>query len=171
MRPGAKTLLTLSSLAVLLVVATAWGLSAVTAPFPGKVDLPTCVDTALKKGDRVFPDQVVVSVFNAGTREGLAGLTMKELTEAGFVAGDSGNAPHKARVRRVEVWSSQRANPAAVLVASRFGPGTRVVKTRGQELGAGVVVVVGDRFKAVVKGRKTVVAHTATTICSPPATP
>jgi hypothetical protein len=171
MRPGTRTLLTLASLAVLLVVAAAWGLSAVTAPFPGKVDLPTCVDTALKKGDRVFPDQVVVSVFNAGTREGLAGLTMKQLTDAGFVAGDSGNAPHKARVRRVEVWSTGRNNPAAVLVASRFGPGTRVVKARGAALGAGVVVVVGDQFKAVVQGRKTVVARAATTICSPPATP
>jgi hypothetical protein len=171
MRPGTRTLLTLVTLGVLLVAAAAWGLSALTAPFPGKVDLPTCVATALKKGDRVFPDQVVVSVFNAGTREGLAGLTMKQLTEAGFVAGDSGNAPPKVRVPRVEVRSSQRANPAAVLVASRFGPATRVVKAKGHALGTGVVVVVGDRFKAVVPGRKTVVAHAATSICSPPATP
>jgi hypothetical protein len=93
---------------------------------------------------------------------------MKQLTEAGFVAGDSGNAPPRLRVPRVRIWSSEPDNPAALLVASRFGPGTRVVKARGKALGAGVVVVVGDRFNAVVKGQKKIVARASTSICSPP---
>lgn len=171
MRAGTRTLLTMATLVVLLVVAVAWALSALTAPFPGKVDLPACVDTRVQQGDKVFPDQVVVSVFNAGTRGGLAGLTMKQLTDAGFVAGDSGNAPPRVRVSRAEVWSENPGNPAAKLVASRFGHGVRVTKAKGDALGAGVVVIVGDRFHKVVKGKKKIVAGAATSICSPPTTP
>lgn len=166
MRAGTRTALTLATLGVVLVVAAAWGLSALTAPFPGKVELPTCVDTEVEKGERVFPEQVVVSVFNAGTREGLAGLTMKQLTDTGFVEGDRGNAPDKADVRRIEVWSSEPRNPAVQLVARQFGPPAAVV--RGKALGAGVVVVVGDRFRTLVKGPRKVVAVRDSTICGPP---
>jgi hypothetical protein len=168
MRPGVRTALTMATLLVLLLVAAAWAISALTAPFPGKVDLPTCVATDVKKGEKVFPDQVVVSVFNAGTREGLAGLTMKQLTDVGFVAGDSGNAPDKASVPRAQVWTSEPRSPAVRLVASQFGPGTRVVK--GKALGPGVVVVVGDRFRTLVKAPKKLVAPRASSICSPPTT-
>ena len=168
MRPGVRTALTMATLLVLLLVAAAWAISALTAPFPGKVDLPTCVATDVAKGEKVFPEQVVVSVFNAGTREGLAGLTMKQLTDMGFVEGDSGNAPDKANVPRAQVWTSEPRNPAVRLVASQFGPGTRVVK--GKALGPGVVVVVGDRFRTLVKAPKNVRAARDTSICSPPTT-
>jgi hypothetical protein len=167
MRPGVRTALTMATLGVLLLVAAAWGISALTAPFPGKVDLPTCVATDVRKGEKVFPEQVVVSVFNAGTREGLAGLTMKQLNDVGFVEGDSGNAPAKAQVPRVQVWSTEPRNPAVRLVAEQFGPSTRVVK--GKSLGPGVVVVVGDGFRTLVKAPKKIVAARASSICSPPA--
>ncbi len=166
MRAGTRTALTLATLAVILLVAAAWGISALTAPFPGKVDLPTCVATDVAKGTKVFPDQVVVSVFNAGNREGLAGLTMRQLTTANFVAGNSGNAPDRAKVPRAQIWSSEPGNPAVQLVARQFRPKARVVK--GKALGPGVVVVVGDGFRTLVKGPKRVVAKRASTICSPP---
>lgn len=166
MRPGVRTALTMATLGVLLLVAAAWGFSALTAPFPGKVDLPTCVATEVEKGEKIFPDQVVVSVFNAGTREGLAGLTMKQLNDIGFVEGESGNAPARAKVSRAEVWAAPR-NPAAALVARQFGRDTPVVK--GRPLGPGVVVVVGDRFRTLVKAPKKIVADRASSICSPPA--
>jgi hypothetical protein len=168
MRPGVRTALTMATLGVLLLVAAAWAISALTAPFPGKVEVPTCVATDVKKGEKVFPDQVVVSVYNAGTREGLAGLTMRQLTQLGFVEGESGNAPTRARVARAEVWASQPSNPAARLVASQFGPRTPVI--RGKALGPGVVVVVGDRFRTLVKAPERVVAERSSSICSPPAT-
>jgi LytR cell envelope-related transcriptional attenuator len=167
MRPGVRTALTMATLGVLLVVAAAWAISALTAPFPGKVDVPTCVATDVKKGEKVFPDQVVVSVYNAGTREGLAGLTMKQLSDVGFVEGESGNAPARAQVLRAQVWASDPRNPAVRLVASQFGPKTTV--TRGRALGPGVVVVVGDRFRTLVRAPRKVVAAGDSSICSPPA--
>ena len=52
------------------------------------------------------------------------------------------------------------------LIASRLGPETSVVE--GEQLGLGVVVVVGEDFQKLVKGSKQVKARQAGFICSPP---
>ena len=98
MADGARSAVTLAVLCTLLAIGAAWGWDAATDPFPGKVEALTCVDQAVQEGEKVYPDQVVVSVFNAGTREGLAGRTMGLLVDEGFREGDSGNAPAKAKV-------------------------------------------------------------------------
>jgi hypothetical protein len=163
---GARSAITLVVLLVLLLAGAAWGFSAAFAPFPGKVDSPLCVDRSVAKGTRVFPADVTVSVYNAGTREGLAGRVMQELTDAGFKQGVDANARPGTKVARAVIWASDRTNPAVALVASRLGGHPRVVKRA--TLGPGVNVVVGDRFTKVVKGPRAVVAARAATICSPP---
>jgi LytR cell envelope-related transcriptional attenuator len=166
MQPGVRSAVTLAVLAVVLLVAAAWGFQAATEPFPGKVDVPTCVNQDIRRGDKVYPDQVVVSVFNAGSREGLAGRTMGLLADKGFRRGDSGNAPKKTKVRVAEIWTDEPKGPAVRLVASRLGPAVHVV--RRDTNGAGVVIVVGDGFKALRPGRKFVVADHDSVICTPP---
>ena len=76
MSNGVKTLVTLLALTCVLLLAAIWGLSALTKPFPGKTDAPICVDQTISKGDKLFPSDVVVSVDNAGDRNGLAGRTL-----------------------------------------------------------------------------------------------
>jgi hypothetical protein len=166
MRQGARTAVTVTVLGVILVLGALWGWAALTEPFPGKADVPTCVDRHVAAGDKVYPDQVVVSVFNAGTREGLAGRTMQLLTDQGFAEGDSGNAPDGADVATAEVWTDDASNPAVRLVAARLGPDTLVVERKSA--GAGVVVVVGDGFDKLVKGRQFAKAREDSSICSPP---
>ena len=166
MRDGTRSAVTIAVLLAVLLAGAAWGWSAVTSPFPGKASAPTCVDTTVRAGDKIYPQQVVVSVYNAGTRAGLAGRTMQLLTEAGFGEGDSGNAPHNAHVDTAEIWTSSPHSPAVRLVASRLGRGTKVVRHHAP--GAGVVVVVGDGFTRLVKGRPWVAAKSDGTICSPP---
>ena len=161
-----RTMLTLGVLLLLLVVGAAWGWSAATKPFPGRVDPPICVDTTIEPGSRVFPDQVTVSVLNAGGREGLAGRTMRLFTDEGFGRGNLGNAPEDTDVADVQVWTDTPGSPAVRLVASRLGKKVPVV--RRDTTTAGVTVVVGDRFDDLVKGRKAVRAREETTICSPP---
>lgn len=167
MRDGARTAITVTVLTVLLVVGAVWGWAAVTQPFPGKVEVPTCVARDVSTGDKIYPDQVVVSVFNSGTREGLAGRTMQLLTDQGFVEGDSGNAPDGADAATAEIWTDDPSSPAVRLVASRLGAKTKVVKRA--TTGAGISVVVGDDFTKLVKGRPFVKAKAAGSICSPPA--
>jgi hypothetical protein len=157
---------TLVVLGTMLVIGAVWGWSMVTKPFPGKAQVPICVQRTIAAGERVFPEQVTVSVLNAGTREGLAGRTMQLLRDQGFAAGNLNNAPPGTKVAGAQIWTTDPGNPAVKLVASRLGHGAEVV--RRDAPAAGVVVVVGDDFTDLSKGRKSMVAAGGAEICSPP---
>ncbi|MBB6627686.1 LytR C-terminal domain-containing protein [Nocardioides sp. KIGAM211] len=165
MSQGLRTAITVSVLGLILVIGAAWGYSSLTEPFPGKVDAPLCTNVSVAQGDKVYADQVVVSVYNAGTREGLAGRTMQLFTDKGFTEGDSGNAPDKAEVATAEVWAKDPKNPAVQLVAAKLGPGTEI-RRRATE-GVGVTVIVGDDFTKLVKGKSFIRSAEDATICSP----
>ena len=165
MRAGARSAATLGVLCALLVVGGLWGWSAVTAPFPGKVAAPACENRPVAKGDKIFPAQVVVSVYNAGSRFGLAGRTMELFTGQGFPEGDIADAPNRSKVPFVQIWTPDPKNPAVQLVASRLAGPHSIVKREAP--GAGVNVVVGDRFDKLGKGLRFVKARSDSEICSP----
>jgi len=156
--------LTLLGLCALLLVAAVWGWQAATQPFPGSEEGPLCTETTVRTGDQVFRDQVAVSVYNGSARNGLASATMEQLEERGFVGADSDNAP--AKIDGVQIWSDEPRNPAVRLVARQF-KGAEVVS--GEKLGRGIVVVVGESFKALnKKDVESVKAVESSTFCSPP---
>ena len=161
-----KSLLTLGVLGVLLLVAGAWGISALTKPFPGDGDPPVCVDVAFAEGERIVRGDVTVSVLNAGTRNGLAGLTMDLFVDAGFAAGQEGNANERAKVDNVEIWTDDPRHPAVLLVAGQLGDAVEVV--RRDPSAAGVQVVVGDEFEDLVNGPRRIVARSDVDVCGPP---
>jgi hypothetical protein len=147
---------TITVLLLVLVLGAVIGWQALSAPLPGSDEpaastpSPDC-DPGLSKGDLVHASDVTVSVFNAGTRSGLAGQTQEQLTARGFIAGDVGNAPGTlAGVRFVRVLADTTTDPAAKLVARQFGRHTLIQK-EDDDLGPGVEVVVGDRFVGLVK--------------------
>lgn len=159
--------LTLGVLAALVVVGLLWGWSAATAPLPGSDDGAdgSCDPVTVEAGDRVRTEQVVVSVLNAGSREGLAGEVMDAFVERGFRTGASGNAPSGTEVARVQVWAADRRDPAVALVRSALRKPVPVVDT---DVNApGVVVVVGDRFGELVDGRNRVKARQDGEVCAP----
>ncbi len=162
-----KSLVTLIGLGVLLVVATVWGWVALTEPLP-TTDDSVCVNRTYEAGERIKRGDVTVSVLNAGTRNGLASLTMNLLEEQGFVPGQAGNAPD-AEVKKVEIWTTDRDNPAVKLVRSHLGRGAKVVEREPST--AGVQVVVGDGFSDLVDGKKAMKASDAVTVCGPPTVP
>ncbi|MDH2412645.1 LytR C-terminal domain-containing protein [Nocardioides sp. CER19] len=166
MTQAVKTVLTLAVLAALLAFAASWGWSALTAPLPSLTSGPACVETAVSAGETVTTQQVTVSVLNAGKRAGLASRTMTALTDQGFNKGDSGNAPAKTAVTYAQIWTDDPTSPAVALVASRFGGRAKIVQHDVAEVG--VVVVVGDKFRTLTKGKPSVKATKGTTICSPP---
>lgn len=165
MEAHVKSLATLVALGVLLVVAAVWGWNAATQPFPGRADPPVCVAHSFAKGEKVRPGDVTVSVLNAGTRNGLAGLTMGLFTDAGFADGKEANAPRKAQVAGAQIWTKDPRNPAVRLVASYLA-NEKIVR-RGAP-GAGVTVVVGDEFQELAKGKQRVVAARDAEVCGPP---
>jgi hypothetical protein len=166
MMSGARTAVTLAVLCVLLVAGAVYGWSRLTAPLPGRTDLPPCVDTTYSAGDTLYPSQVVISVLNAGRREGLAGRTMSQLVDHGFVEGSSGNAPQGTAVKKVQIWTADPANPAVALLAAHLGKPQIVQQATTLP---GVVVVVGDEFQEPVAGPGSVTVEKDAVVCSPPA--
>ncbi|WP_191907802.1 LytR C-terminal domain-containing protein [Nocardioides cynanchi] len=163
-----KTLLTLAVLAVLVLVGVTWGWASLTSPFPHRAAAQgPCVTTTLQPGDRVSAPKLIVSVFNASNRVGLAESTMSQFEAQGFGAGDVGNAPQGTSVQFAQVWSTDPRDPAVRLVLSRLGRLAHVIKRTHS--GPGVIVVVGTRFQKLVPGLSSVKVTTPTTICSPPA--
>ncbi|HET6693725.1 MAG TPA: LytR C-terminal domain-containing protein [Pedococcus sp.] len=152
-RRSLSAITTLVLLGVLVVFALV-GWRTVTAPGPWSgASGPTADDcvSGLAKGDLVRTTDITVSVYNAGTRSGLAGRTQEQLAARGFLTGDLGNAPDDlGDVRRVTVLAASPSDPAAMLVARQFGKGTRVQKY-ADDLGSGVEVVVGDRYDGLSK--------------------
>ena len=144
------TAITLLVLLGILVAGAYVGARALLTPATdGDGDGPEC-DRGLRRGDVVRARDVVVSVYNAGTRSGLAGDTQNRLVERGFRPGEVDNAPEGTRVRSVRVLAPRRKDPAARLVALQFGRRTPVQVTR-DDLGSGVEVLVGDGFRRLAK--------------------
>jgi hypothetical protein len=162
-----RTFITLAALALLMVLGVTWGWAQVLKPFPGKVDVPICVDTAYHAGDELAVQDVTVSVFNASKREGLAARTMQELEDAGFDAGQTANAPKgTALTAPAEIWVQDAANPAAKLLRKRVGK-VPVVE-HPENPAAGITLVVGDQFGDLGKGPDSVMLTDDAVVCSPP---
>lgn len=161
MSPALKSALTLTFLGLLLVIAAVWGWAALTEPLPQDEPVAICEDTDVSAGTEVRRDEVVVSVFNGSGRSGLAGATSAQLTERGFVAGDVGDSPQPAAT--TQIWADDPTNPAVTLVKRQFKQAKVVT---GDAIGVGVVVVVGEKFKALrPKQVESVLAESDATFC------
>jgi hypothetical protein len=161
-----KSLVTLLALGVMLLAAALWGWAAISEPLPERAGPAVCVDRPFASGDPVRRADVTVSVLNAGTRTGLAGLTLDLFVDAGFAQGTADDAPEGSRVRAVEIWTEDPTSPAVRLVEAHLGDAVKVV--RQEPTVSGVQVVVGDRFQNLVKGPRKVVAESDVEVCGPP---
>jgi hypothetical protein len=143
------TAVTLVALLLVLVGMAAWGYEHLTAPLPGGSSAKEkCTGAEKQVQGFLRRNQVQVSVFNAGNREGFAGSTLEKIVNAGFRAGNAGNAPKSAEVRRAVVWTTERDDPSAKLVARALGPRTKIEITE-TDLGPGIDVIVGNKFKGL----------------------
>lgn len=157
---------------VCVLVAGAWiGWKTLSAPLPGgddgeqqTVSGPKC-DGGVRRGDVVRPADVTVSVYNAGSRSGLAGQTQSELGARGFIPGEVGNAPEDMLdVQYVRVLAKSKDDPAARLVALQFGANT-LIEAVEDDLGPGIEVIVGDGFLGLVEAPKKIKAEAAGSGC------
>ncbi len=164
---AARSALTLAVLSLLLVAGVVWGWSAATQPLPESTTSPGgCTPTTLEAGDKLYPDQVQVSVLNAGDRGSFASRVLAQLAARGYAEGPPATRPATPTCERVQVWAPDRSAPEVQLVLSTLGKKVPVVDR--EVTAPGVVVVVGDRFDKVRKGRKKVSVAKSVEICVPP---
>jgi len=164
MATGLRSAITLIGLSLMVVAGAAWGWTQLSRPFPGKAEPPTCVESTYTEGDKIYPQDVTVSVLNASRREGLAGRTMQELVDQGFGEGDTENAPQGTDVPFAEIWAPDPENPAVKLLRTRFG---QIEVVANDHDAAGLVVVVGDEFQTLREGRASVNVHGDVVVCGP----
>jgi hypothetical protein len=149
-RPALTSTVTLTCLMGVLVLMAVWGVKAATAPVPGDstpaADGPSCSSTDQTVVTYVRRGDVTVSVYNSGETSGRAQSTMDLLEKAGFKVGEVKNAPDGLKAERAAVYSTKADDPAAELVARALGKATQVVHS-DDDLGPGVDVVIGDKFK------------------------
>ncbi|MBK7721029.1 MAG: LytR C-terminal domain-containing protein [Austwickia sp.] len=153
-RARRRAAITLSVLSALLVVAFVIALSyhqgwfgAQSAPAPTNNVAKTC-----SKVQPALPTDVVVNVYNATERNGLARTTAKALTDQGFRTASVTNDPLQKTIPGVgEVRFGKTGVEEATAVLLRV-PGARGV--RDTRADASVDLVLGEAFKAVavVKG-------------------
>ncbi|MBF4163538.1 LytR C-terminal domain-containing protein [Nocardioides acrostichi] len=167
--PAARSALTLAVLALLVVIGLVWGLSKVTAPLPGlsSGSSDACSPLDVAKGDVVRPGMVQVSVYNAGTRNGLAGDVMDALVERGFVEGNVGDAPDDADVAKIQIWADDKSDPAVQLLRRQIAGPAPITDRAADVGGTGVVLVVGDAFGQLGDVTAKVTAKTGATLCQP----
>ncbi len=144
-----RTAITLVLLVGVLLAMLLVGWNAASKPFPKTASAgPTCATEKVKK--EIFRREITVSVYNDSKRGGLADRTLAELERRSFKPGDVANAPAGIKVKYAQVLSTDKDDPAALLVAKQFRPQANVVQST-DEYGPGVDVVLGPQFKKLHK--------------------
>lgn len=162
-----RSLITLGVLSLLLLLMLTWGWSRATAPLPGSEEesAAACEPWTVVEGERLDAAQVEVTILNAGSREGLASEVMNGFLERGFREGSSGNAPTGTEVAKVQIWASDRRDPAVELVRETLPEPAPVIDTAYEA--PGVVVVVGNEFSELRDGATSVTAKQEGAACAP----
>ena len=155
-----RTPLTLLVLLGVLAYGAWWGYTNVLKPLPPPAPDP-CVQQKVVKG-QLNANQVTVSVFNGGTRRGLAGDVGRALREKGFKLQRTTNTAEK--VGATVIIGASAKNPEVLLVTGFFrGAVIKADKRRDRS----VDVLVGDRYGGFNKNAKTTISVKSPTVCLP----
>jgi len=162
--PRFTAALSLAAGALAVLVMALWGMNALTAPFGSDDTTDSSANCGTTSHRTIKRSGVTVSVYNAGRRQGRAGVILDQLEAAGFRAGAIGNAPKGTAVRVAVVRTTQQVHPDATLVARALGAHVPVVVT-SIDLGPGVDVIIGDKFSKLNRKAPRSVRVTNTAPC------
>lgn len=156
-----RTPLTLLFLLAVLCYGAWWGYTNVLAPVPAAPPTP-CVNQTVPKG-KLRSSQITVSVYNGGTKKGLAGDVGRLLRQRGFNVQRTANTEEK--VSKTVIVGAGVDNPEVLLV-KRFFKDARVRADKRPD--HTVDVLVGNRYGGFNKKAKTSLSVKSKTVCLPP---
>jgi hypothetical protein len=135
-------------------------------PFGGSSD--DCVTRTFEEGARLRASQVVVNVYNAGSRDALASTTMDALVRRGFRRGVATNAPRRVTVEDIAVVDGDPASAAARLLRAQFR-GRVPLQRRPDLTRTGLDVIVGNAYAGLrPRAPRSVTVRDDTDVCLPP---
>jgi hypothetical protein len=127
-----------------------------------------CLTRTFEEGTRLRTSQVVVNVYNAGSRDGLASTTMDALVRRGFRRGVASNAPRRVDVADIAVVDGDPGSAAARLLRAQFR-GRVPLQRRPDLTRAGLDVIVGNGYVGLRRhGPRSVRVRDDTNVCIPP---
>ena len=157
-----RTPLTLLVLLGVLCYGAWWGWTKVISPVPPTPPTP-CVPQKVQAGE-LKATQVTVSVFNGGTKKGLAGDVGRSLRQRGFKVQRTSNTDQK--IGKTVIVGAGAKNPEVLLVQRFFKESVVKADKRADH---SVDVLVGNDYGGFDKKAKTTFAVKAKTVCLPPA--
>ena len=158
-----RTPLTLLVLLGILCYGAWWGYTNVLRPVPPTQPTP-CVPQRVSDGE-LRSSQVTVSVFNGGSKKGLAGDVGRSLRDRGFKVQRTSNTGEK--IRQTIIVGAGAKNPEVLLVKGFFKKAKIKVDKRPDH---SVDVLVGNDYGGFNKGASQTYAVKTKTVCLPPQT-
>jgi len=156
-----RTPLTLIALLAVLCYGAWWGYTNVLKPVPAAAP-EACVNQRVPQG-KLRSSQVVVSVFNGGTKKGLAGDVGRMMRERGFKVQRTTNTNEK--VKDTVIVGAAAKNPEVRLVKAFFKDARVRADKRPDRT---VDVLVGNDYAGFNKKAATSLAVKSKTVCLPP---
>ena len=157
-----RTPVTLLILLGVLCYGAWWGYSNVLKPTPPPPPTP-CVPQRVSQGE-LRSTQVTVSVYNGGSKKGLAGDVGRSLRQRGFKVQRTTNTGEK--IGKTVIVGAGAKNPEVLLVEGFFKKASVKVDKRPDR---SVDVLVGNDYAGFNKKAKKTVKVNAKTVCLPPA--
>lgn len=131
---------------------------------------PTCDLKRIAPGEELTSNLVMVHVYNAGGREGLANRVKINLERRDFLGGVAKNNPGQVATDNVTVLTSDPGDPRVTLVAQQF-KGKVATAAPDFELEDGVSILVGRDYAGLDKeAANRIVVDREVTVCVPSVT-
>lgn len=129
-----------------------------------------CRQSIVASGTALDSNVVLVNVFNASARSGLANRVLIDLQKNGFRGGQIGNSTSAAKPGRVAILTNDRNDPQVKLLAAQFRDKVKYAKP-DLTVEDGLIVVIGQNYSGLKKSPKTSLRTDRDVNVCTPATP
>lgn len=129
-------------------------------------EAPPCEVRTIQQGEVLSSNLVMVHVYNASRRAGIANRAKINLERRGFLGGVAENNPGQVKAKRVTILTDDPEDPRVRLVARQF-KGKVVFAAPDFTTEDGVSVLIGPEYNGLRKAGTKVEASRDVSVCVP----